>query len=135
MVGFSTRAGTVGSVEKTVPRLSTEKKPKPKTVSKNASIQWLIFHRYPPFTYIQANSIKMTAHLYLYFFLWSTYLFSLPNLKFYPIRLFFIYSTYLNFNPGEHPKASINTTYKGPNIAPLKFHDSLWRPFILPKTL
>ena len=69
------------------------------------------------------------------FFMYLTHLFYMIGLKVYPIRLSFIYSAYLNFNPGGHPNAPMTTTCKGPNMPPSKFHNSLWRPSILPKRL
>ena len=67
--------------------------------------------------------------------MYLNYLFYLHILKFYPIRLSFIYFVNSNLNPGEHPKAPMTTTHKSPNIAPPKFHVSLWRPSILQKIL
>ena len=67
--------------------------------------------------------------------LYLNYLFCLQILKFYPIRLSFIFFAFPNFNPGEHQSAQMTTTHKGPNMPPSKFHVSLWRPSVLQKRL
>ena len=69
------------------------------------------------------------------YFMYYTYLFCLEILKIYPIRPSFIYLAYLNFNPDVHNKAKMTTTHKGPIMPPSKFHNSLNRPYILPKRL
>ena len=61
--------------------------------------------------------------------------FCLQVLKFYPIRLSFIFFAFPNFNPGEHQSAQMTTTNKGPNMPHSKCHVSLWRPYILWKRL
>ena len=92
--------------------------------------------------YRPQSQSKLTGHYswndatpFLPLVLYLNYLFYLHILKFYPIRLSFIYFVYSNLNPGEHPKAPMTTTHKSPNMAPSKFHVSLWRPSILQKRL
>ena len=68
-------------------------------------------------------------------FMCYTLLFCFEILKIYPIRHSFIYLAYLNFNPDVHNKAKMTTTHKGPIMPPSKFHNSLNRPYILPKRL
>ena len=75
------------------------------------------------------------ATLFLPLVLFLNYLFCLQVLKFYPIRLSFIFFAFSNFNPGEHQSAEMTTTHKGPNMQPSKVHVSLWRPSILQKRL